>query len=373
MARTRYVYPTAEIAHLWASQGVERASNPQHNFSFEGGFLKSYSTLIARIVKRRRKPDAVLILSRDAHRGGDGERGWSHTTSGQVWDARGAARHMVRFEVASLDDGLWRSEANHKLNVEAYAVRIAYLEAKASRARTNGEWLTRQAQEVRDEAARYIAHFGLRVKVAPQVTKMAKARAKQEAKDRIYNRERRKQQAIWAEQRKVQEAERRAQWEADAPARAARAERARIDAEQQRLDDVATLDYRIEAWRNGDRSVRQALFPDYTLLRVIRSARFVGGDEQFRGVPSEVETSRGARVPYEHARRLYLLWKHREAKRGDRVGHYTVEAVNGDLTIGCHVITRAEADALALREGWDDGQPYDAQRLAFEQQGTLDT
>lgn len=49
MSRTKTVYKTYEIAHLWAHQSVERARNPQHNFSFNGGSLESYGTEIGRI------------------------------------------------------------------------------------------------------------------------------------------------------------------------------------------------------------------------------------------------------------------------------------------------------------------------------------
>jgi hypothetical protein len=48
--RTKTVYDTREIAHLWANQSVGHARNPQSNFSFTGKVIRSYSTDIARLV-----------------------------------------------------------------------------------------------------------------------------------------------------------------------------------------------------------------------------------------------------------------------------------------------------------------------------------
>ena len=42
MSRTRKVFQTSEIAHLWANQSVSEARNPTYNFYFEGPKLYSY-------------------------------------------------------------------------------------------------------------------------------------------------------------------------------------------------------------------------------------------------------------------------------------------------------------------------------------------
>jgi hypothetical protein len=77
---------------------------------------------------------------------------------------------------------------------------------------------------------------------------------------------------------------------------------------------------------------------------------------------SEVETSLGARVPVRHARRLFCAWL--AALRvpgtaglgsltGVRVGEFTVaRAYETHIVIGCHSISRAEAESFANAQAW---------------------
>lgn len=70
-----------------------------------------------------------------------------------------------------------------------------------------------------------------------------------------------------------------------------------------------------------------------------------------------VETSRGATVPVQHAKRVLRvvqLFQGRRAEyiRGDRsmhLGHYTVDkiAADGTLYAGCHVIPYSEIERIA--------------------------
>jgi hypothetical protein len=73
---------------------------------------------------------------------------------------------------------------------------------------------------------------------------------------------------------------------------------------------------------------------EYSYIRIIRQT---------------VETSDYADVPLSHALRLLDLIEKREAKKGARVGHYTLESVSNQdkepvvVTIGCHKILLSEA------------------------------
>jgi len=76
MARTRNVYPTDEIAHLWMHQTQDSARNPQGNFYFSGATIFSYGSHfpIAKLVTGAKGEQAVLFT----------ERKYSNTTAKHV-------------------------------------------------------------------------------------------------------------------------------------------------------------------------------------------------------------------------------------------------------------------------------------------------
>lgn len=94
----------------------------------------------------------------------------------------------------------------------------------------------------------------------------------------------------------------------------------------------------LEKWRNGE-DVRS--YFEVTALRI-------KGDE--------IETSRGARIPLDHAIRAYPLLKRLHEGENNRdlsahsikLGHYTVNRVEkNNLIVGCHSIPFAEITAIA--------------------------
>jgi len=65
-----------------------------------------------------------------------------------------------------------------------------------------------------------------------------------------------------------------------------------------------------------------------------------------------VETSKGAYVPLAQASYLYRCIKAGKDVIGQRIGHYTVNAVNGTLRIGCHNIAMDEVERFAAKMNW---------------------
>jgi hypothetical protein len=95
---------------------------------------------------------------------------------------------------------------------------------------------------------------------------------------------------------------------------------------------------KIQAWRDGKlSSLPYNARGEYALLRV-------------KG--STVETSQNADVPLTHALRLLDLIERGQARKGERVGHYTLETCEGlkdvppFVTIGCHRILLSEAQEV---------------------------
>lgn len=115
----------------------------------------------------------------------------------------------------------------------------------------------------------------------------------------------------------------------------------------------------LEAWRTG----LEIAVPDE--LKAIISWVVRGAAPTALRLSADgqnVETSRGADVPLDHARKFWGFVKAlkaagREYHRNghtEHVGHFTCESVDADGTarIGCHILTYAEMERFASTQGW---------------------
>ena len=119
---------------------------------------------------------------------------------------------------------------------------------------------------------------------------------------------------------------------------AERAKRARELAE--RLPEL------LDAWRNGENppALAEVLYELPVMLRLSANG-------------AEVETSKGARFPVEHARRGLAFVRAIVANGAEWVrnghtfhlGHYAIDRIETDGTVraGCHVVTRTEIERIA--------------------------
>lgn len=120
-------------------------------------------------------------------------------------------------------------------------------------------------------------------------------------------------------------------------------ERARKE-EQQRIDRMNAADA-IAAWRSGE-YIPTWKFHGLTILRVV-------GDE--------VQTSHGARIPVEHAKRLWplvmrVLCSGKSYNPTDKSIHLGVYQLNmiradGSIVVGCHDIPYSELETIARKVG----------------------
>lgn len=79
-----------------------------------------------------------------------------------------------------------------------------------------------------------------------------------------------------------------------------------------------------QKWLDGDTSIR-AVFHEFPV--------------RFRVINNEIWSSHGARVTVKEALQAIKAWNKNELKIGDKIGHYTIDAINGDnIRIGCHEI-----------------------------------
>lgn len=337
--RIKAVYGTDEIPHLWA-HGLEEGReirNARRNLFAIGDTLYSYGSHFP-IAQRVPTSGGVVYLYTT--------RRYSVTTRGHCYAAeRAMSGNGRRFDIDPVDGAgrsLWEPLAERKGSArpvaEWFQARIdeCAKDAAAPRIRpaTRAKHLERAAA-ILEEWRSLHAAFGLRIGVgavrAPG--SLDEVRAKYAAEFDALERERKARA-----EREREEAERAAKEEA----------------ERERL--ALSL---IPEWRAGGSpilpggdvrrtiSVRDIRYP---LLRIVK-------DEQGA---EEVETSWGARVPADEARKALRILG-RLLERGDTsepstesIGHYRGMRLEGDtLRIGCHPIPLGEVAAFCAAAGWE--------------------
>jgi hypothetical protein len=301
---TKQVHDNDMVAHLWANQSQDSARSNNGNFWFEGAVLYSYRTPIARL---------VTVPPEFCGAGAGGNRlvalitseGYSPTTGRHKHDARSAASHLPVFEVPSLGvtGGRHREPGNGR-EID-HAANVAYLvEGYTSRI----DMLKRQTRALGDGWQREHL-FALRDDVFCYCDAFEIARPELQPRPRLS----------------------RKSWR-NTPSARKRTKKARAYLEDWRAGRVAAIAYYHSS---------------------VDIALRVKGDT--------VETSRGAVVPLEDARRLFPIVARQRAKGQDiifdapvRVGLFMVSKIdaNGDLTAGCHFIKWTEIERLARSQGW---------------------
>lgn len=92
-----------------------------------------------------------------------------------------------------------------------------------------------------------------------------------------------------------------------------------------------------------------------------RAAQWIAGDNVSGNFPDtllrrdgdSVETSRGARVPFDSAKIAFVHWHNGTLERLARIGAYTVLSATRDgIKVGCHIITSDELYRFARSVGW---------------------
>ncbi len=298
MARTRHVYPVDMVAHLWA----HRRKNPLATAAISIS-MGTRSTATGRIsplpdTSTTKRGRAVLFTTRD----------YSVTTSGHKWAVLGACKHLTVFHVQHPTD------TNRKAQFTEYRERYLALARKYSRARSNKPWILGSLRDLVDEANRFAQFFGLRCRLSlPDDLSGMVAECQA-----IEKRER--------ERKQREEAKRQRELEA------------------RKAEAMGRLD----EWANGGAIDRWA-FGGYDLSIRLR----VNGEE--------LQTSRGASVPLDHAVKAFRVIK-RLKMRGEsyernghtiHLGHFALDAVDqqGNVTAGCHHVEWAEIERVATLAG----------------------
>jgi hypothetical protein len=261
--------------------------------SFHDGKLYSYRTVIAQHVIGA-NGEAAIILNNTSY---------SNTTSKQQGAIHFAACHIKRLYIRGVGFGCeclkpysaenWRGLDVKKL-IATYEREAADFLAKASRARNNAENYRAAAFNTLTELTEYLAFFGIQYETGDLSALEAAA---------------------------IEAAKRSRELE-----KARKAERIREQAEA------------LEKWRSGENVYRSF---EVTALRI-------NGNE--------IETSRGAKIPVEHAIKAWPMLKRLHNGGADvdlsensiKFGVYSMRAFKNDsLIVGCHTIPFVEVQGIA--------------------------
>src|SRR3990167_3993280 len=143
MERTRHVYPTSEIPHLWIYQKQDSAKNSSHNLFYEGKFIYSYGLHfeIARIVK----PETVLFTNDS----------YSNTTNKH--------KSMVRRAIPS-NFTVFTVKSLYYLpdNIKFYVKELQSLQAKIERSISAYDDYYKSYVNLHNEFMRYLTTFKLK-------------------------------------------------------------------------------------------------------------------------------------------------------------------------------------------------------------------
>jgi hypothetical protein len=302
--RMKHVFDTGEVPHLWAHQSQESARNPQGNLYFDGDTIYSYGSHfpIARHVKNAKGRAAILFTTQT----------YSRTTSGHCSAVRGAIPSEVQvFHVQYVREVRAEMREDYMRQIGAELIL-----AENRRSETLKQLDAGRAGDLIQECRAFCQFFKFAMPKFPKLPQIDKSKLAVEKT---------RQEARWAKQREERKRQNE-EWERQN--------------EERKRQEALELPEKIARWRAGEYFWSCSSWP--TILRI---------------KDGEVETSRGAKVPLNHARRaLEFVRKVRESGQDwERNGHsfhlgvYQIDKVeaNGTLHAGCHVISWEEIERFA--------------------------
>lgn len=295
--RTKQVFETREIPHLWAHQTQDEARNHGGNLYFRGDTIYSYGSHfpIARIVEFKGRKCVFFV-----------NHGYSHTTNKHISFTRSAVPNYPVFHVDCPVDRPQDAWKQIKENVKRSFARFKLAKNRANVLNGYRDYLALiGSAEQFAEFFRYKPAFKLADNHAELLTQID-----------VYQRELTQRQVLRDEKSRERHA-------------AKRAESERIAALE--------MPQLIEEWRAGGSF-------DYWRVSRLPTMLRIKGDN--------VETSKGASFPVDHAIRIMPIVE-RIIARGEEwkangqsihLGHYVLDSIDssGTITAGCHIVPRDE-------------------------------
>lgn len=303
-----------ELAHVWAQQ--KQTDGRANNMFFDGASIFSYGRHfeIARFVR----PDVVLL----------NDDTYSPSTNKHQSYTRRAISHIKTFSVGSMTD--------HNENAAAMVATVKR-EIDEIKRKHFIEWPYKSIVDTAAVALDYINTFKKEVNAANKKAVRGL--------DKFIKKE---LPAAWIEKKlereKVLVAAANVRRDEKRKRDAAAWELQRIEMEKRRAEELIREQEDLAKWLNGED---------------VRS--YFGGPIQLRIKGDEIQTTGGANVPLIEARKFWHALQRRENVVGMRLGHYTVDELDGDtLRVGCHNIPVREVVRMARALKWNDGITLEA-------------
>lgn len=317
-----------QVAHVWANQNKERMRGS--NFFFEGPAIYSYGRhfCIAKFVQNTRGEVAVLIngdsysVSTSRHtqfvrRALDGLDVPTFTLS-----AVGAAGNSEDYEVSKGQRYTVPSRSYLLAEYENMIKSAAQSLVKSKRARKNASWYIEDAQRAQAEAQRLNEFFALNMEADSEKMRALIADIEEQAREN----------AAAMKEARAREKERQVK----------QREKDREDFEAWKRGQLHSCPFSFQTDENGSAYLR---------IQTLRDT--VNTDITWQ----VVQTSRGAEVPFEDARKAFRFVKlcrmtgRAFQANGSQVpvGHFAIRFVTaeGNVQVGCHFFTWERVEEFA--------------------------
>jgi hypothetical protein len=304
--RTKTVYGTDEVPHLWAHQRTDHARNPQGNLYFHGKTIYSYGSHYPIAVISEKDSNTVLFNSNSS----------TNTTQGQKSSVRSAISHKT---IIYCSNPVEAEHGDHDRNLKDFEYRAKEPANKIGKAKKPEKYFS-EIESIRNEFLAYTGFFKIKFKKkdyptvfmepSPELIEQAKERVKRE---------------------KVLQAQREA--------------KALKLAENQLAWWKQNKTYRETGTSESNNLIPAPTGLKHTYLRI--------------DTEGQIETSKGIELPMDVARRFYH-WCRVMAKSGGCNGDckkeilgYPVKVIDSEhIVIGCHDIQWTEINRIATLAGW---------------------
>ena len=377
--RQKEFFKSSEIAHIWAHRGAPKGRCATRE-AFDGDTFYSYATPIAKLVTGKGGIHGVIINATS----------YSSTTSGHQSGVRHAVSHIEnKFSITDCKQGYGAIPETGKDLVARYEAgfnekpadvfsreTLQYEPAKPSKyAHKRAEAFLAKVHNL-EEAIRASKFFGIACKKLENA--LAKLQPEIEVQTKISDDNTRKLNT----RRDVR----------DEANRIKRERREKLDCEQAIIrakkfiagESDPAIGHNADYFGYGDHQLdgepelKAAVAAKRAEIDAKTVDDWIAGDRQavtkydwptvLRRRDDELETSKGARVPLDHAKRAFRIveacraTKRAYARNGrtEHVGAYVIDSIseNGDVVIGCHEIQFSEIERFAKSEGWINSVGY---------------
>jgi len=292
----------SELAHKWAyNNGFFRTGNG--NMFTQDITIFSYGSHFPIATKIERKNKETMILFNSAS--------YSNSTSKHQNEVRRAISHLDIFTVPNVYD----DKRSHRDNIQYYFDEIQEKLKKASTARSNKPYLIDSANCLLTELKVYIKIFkkGLNLRFNNAQKEVLKVENFCNENDTIET----LKIAVKLKQKND-----------------------RIAYNKRNKDALEKAELDLEKWINGESNY----LPYSSLITKIYL--------RINSEHTAIQTSQGACVPVDQAKRLYKMIVAKSDVIGEKIGDFTVLSVNGTVKIGCHNIEMNEVVRLAKSLNW---------------------